>query len=101
MVKNSIAYAAGFFDGEGYVGLGYRLRLEVRVTQTQKRVLDNLKDTWGGGVYPRKIVRGRRPAFDWVLVEHQKVHKFLKDVYPFLQVKKLQVDKTLEFHRCN
>ncbi len=93
---NTILYTAGFFDGEGYVGFGFRGRKEIRIANTNIEVLEFLKSKWGGRIYARKITPPRhKPAWDWVLLEKEKVKFFLETTRPYLIVKKSHVDRTL------
>jgi transposase-like protein len=101
-------YAAGLFDGEGYVGvntsatLGPRYHaLHVTVTNTSKGVLDRLQERWGGSVRP-----GGRPPNEvsgqtktaWVWSAHAETAKaFLRDVESHLQIKGAQARIALAF----
>lgn len=84
-------YTAGFFDGEGYIGIGHGGRVEIRIVSTNKEVIDYLHELWGGSVYRRK--RGRNPAYDLVIVGQSDVDRFLNAIYPFLKVKKDRVNR--------
>ena|SRR3990167_10228679 len=96
-----IRYIAGFFDGEGYVGFGFRMRPEVRIVHTYLPVLEQLKELYGGGIYPRKKTPVRHKiAYDWVLVDSQKVYKFLSDIRPYLLEKKERVELVLKDSVC-
>lgn len=89
-------YTAGFFDGEGYIGFGFRMRIEIRVVQVDKRVLEQLQAWWGGNIYTRKPYPKRKTTYDWILIEREKVEIFIESIYPFLRVKKEQVDRCFE-----
>lgn len=95
MDKEKIAYTAGFFDGEGYIGLGFRGRLEIRVVNTNKDVLELFQKWWGGNIYTRKPQKNRKISYDWILLENEKVAKFIESIYPYLVVKKNQVNKSV------
>lgn len=96
MNTEKIAYFAGFFDGEGYVGYGFRDRLEIRIVNTFLPVLEDLKENFGGNVYTRsKTLKRHKIAHDWVLVGREKVIYFLRQVQPHLTVKKESVDFVL------
>ena len=103
------AWAAGFFDGEGYVAFGlnqngngkgtrYR-RISVQVTQIDPRVLERFKDAVGigsvGGPYEAK----GRPHSMWKY--HTAGFPAVKQVFdrmrPFLSpIKSAQFAKALE-----
>lgn len=86
-------YTAGFFDGEGYIGFGYEMRIEIRIVQVNRKVLEQLKEWWGGYIYTRKPQKNRKSAHDWILTEQKKVNEFVEAIYPYLIVKKEQVDR--------
>ena len=91
-------YAAGFFDGAGYIGLGVGYRIEIRIVNTNYKVLELLQKHWGGGIYKRKQISGRKQTYDWVIVAKDDTQKFLNDIYPFLVVKKQQIDRTAKLY---
>lgn len=95
------AWAAGFFDGEGYVGIAVASngthRLDVIVTQVDRRPLDALAERWGGTVRMRRSTRARqRDSFVWQRHGSHAV-AFLRDVRPLLLVKAEVVDLALQF----
>ena len=94
MDKNT--YTAGFFDGEGYIGIGFRGRLEIRICNTNKNVLEKMKEWWGGNVYTRKPQKNRKQTYDWVFLERNKIDIFLDSIYSHLLVKKEQIDSAIE-----
>src|SRR5438309_1289519 len=65
MDEKDLAYIAGFFDGEGNATIrmvkgsnGKRYpRLEARLTQNDRVVLDWIQSHYGGGVYEKKDPR--------------------------------------------
>jgi hypothetical protein len=98
-----IAWAAGFFDGEGCVLLARMrpsgasnvgtLRLGIAVGQKVRDPLDALAERWGGTVRQLAEPRTDRHAdkFDWRLYGTAAV-AFLRDVRPYLRVKHRQAD---------
>lgn len=96
-----LAYLAGFFDGEGYVGISndrpkwakgnVYLRLRVNITQKDDTVLSMLKD-----IYKGTINKGKDGIYKWY-VDGNSAVIFLKDILPFLIIKKKQVELALEF----
>lgn len=91
MEGQKIAYFAGFFDGEGYVGFGFGGRVEVRVVNTYRPVLLEFQRHYGGAVYKRKRKPNRKQAYDWVMVGKDDVLCFLNDIGPHLREKKERV----------
>lgn len=103
--KHFIAWAAGFFDGEGSISVLHRKRknnragwfaLHLCVVNTNRDALLALQDQWGGGIYARPPKPNRRPIFQWHLGD-LAAEKFLRDVRPYLRVKAPQATLALEF----
>jgi hypothetical protein len=93
------AWLAGFFDGEGCVGIYPRgererasgSRMRVTVTQRPRRVLDLIAAEYGGHVYERSSgVHG------WT-IEGPSALPFLVAVQPHLRLKGPQVEIALAF----
>lgn len=89
-----IAWAAGFFDGEGCV-FGYedvqggyrRFTFGVAVAQTTPEPLERLAMHWGGNVRSRPAPSERqKPQWRWE-IRGAKAAAFLEDVLPYLVVK--------------
>ena len=103
-----IAYAAGFFDGEGYIGIcGSQSRgslcLEIDVTQVDPRPLQFLAEHFGGKIKQRvrskyTSTRNSRPSFLWRLHAKDAV-MFLELIYPYLIHKRDQADLAFQFQR--
>ncbi len=98
-------YAAGFFDGEGYVDIynyyssgkskSPSFILRVIVTQKDGQIMNWLKDRYGGSVMLRPN-RGKHYIYNWTA--HSRVaEKFLKTIQPFAKLKRPQIDLALEF----
>ena len=96
------AWAAGFLDGEGYIGAlrsGQSAYIGTRVAVSQVVVepLLFLRDRWGGIVGEHGTYQlNRRDSFQWVLSNKTMVARFLVDVMPFLIVKRQQAGVLLE-----
>ncbi len=102
-----IAYAAGFFDGEGCVQLYMRpsgrdrncLRCSLSAAGSDGRPLYWLVERWGGTVKwdasEKRITTGRRPIGNWHIFGNQ-AEVFARDVLPYLIVKREQMDLWLE-----
>lgn len=97
-----LPYVAGFFDGEGSIGIylnGQRWSrtLRVQVTQTvtpqSTALLMAMRDRWGGSLCPFNR-RLRRPAWNWQ-VSANNGYIFLCDVRPWLLLKAEQADLVL------
>lgn len=89
-------YAAGFFDGEGTVGVytsgarktGY---MSVRIIQKYPEVLKQFKGRYGGS-----LSQGSRGYWTWKLHGGLAV-RFLMHIIPFLIEKKRQAELSVEY----
>jgi hypothetical protein len=105
-----LAYAAGLFDGEGFVSLcrtGYKpqnenfvagqYRLAVSVSMCDSEAVLWLHKTFGGRLQKVKAQKKEwRDAFRWT-VETDSAISFLQEVGSWLKVKKHQVALTFKF----
>lgn len=90
-------YVAGFFDGEGSVGLykngngKYYLRSQLaqNVNCFSKQLFSELKAAFGGNVSVQTTTHGEK--FNWQL-SGDKLIKFLRELRPHLRFKHEQVD---------
>jgi hypothetical protein len=93
-----LIWAAGFFDGEGCVGIypgrqagRVRWRLCLSVVQKDRRPLDLMRERFGGSI-------SRKEDDRWVLTFGPgSASAFLREVRPHLRVKADQADVALEF----
>lgn len=104
MTENDLAYIAGFFDGEGSAtirmvkaGNGKRYpRVEARLSQNDRAVLDWVVDLFGFGKVYAKV----DPRTPNVNHSYQAFHKsgrlFLTAIEPYLKVKKVHVGQILD-----
>ena len=97
-----LVYMAGFFDGEGSIGVytngkrnGRTLRVQVTqtITESSSKLLDEAQSRWGGSLCTFNK-RERRAAFIWQLTASGG-YKFLKDVRPWLRLKAKEADLVL------
>ena len=104
-----LAYAAGFFDGEGNISI-QRLKSRRRggrdsykvvaiTMNTNRRVLEGLKTEFGGRVYEWRV-KGKptywQPTFQWHLWG-QDFEAFVTAVRPYLRIKAEVADNALAF----
>ena len=97
-----VAWAAGFFEGEGSITIqkrrrrGYSSRfayiLRVGVGQRDTKPLELLKAYWGGTYHQL----GHRPSWEWFISSNQ-ASRFLKDISPYLQFRGGLVELAFEF----
>src|SRR4051794_1508451 len=97
-------YAAGFFDGEGHVGISVQKRLhryhgyllELHVTNTNLPILERFKSKWGGSISPLPERPNNRPCWVWKLSAAQ-AEPFLHAIRPHAVLKRRQIEIALEF----
>lgn len=91
-----IRYAAGFFDGEGCIGVSHIMRkstgfphyiVSAKVTNMHRSILEDFQLRWGGSIFAVPIRGNRRPAWYWRVCS-QKAKKFIVDVSPYIRIKK-------------
>jgi LAGLIDADG-like domain len=100
------AYIAGLFDGEGsiYIGLQANSRsiplhfLEISITNTDKGVLEWIKEKCGGRITKKAQVkeRYRKPIWAWKASSRQAA-SFLGCIKPYLRIKTEQADVAIMF----
>ena len=104
MAVADAAWAAGFFDGEGHIGISHRPRqrrfvLRIIVVNTDISALQKLRLLFGFGAVharPRRDAERHRQAYHWQLGA-KAAESFLKTVLPYLTVKRRQAEIALEF----
>lgn len=91
----SLEYVAGFFDGEGCIsinGNGRSFTLVIGLCQVEVSILQEIQAQFGGYLYPKPI-RNRNANQCWELRWNAKAGlEFLKQITPFLRVKREQAD---------
>lgn len=98
--KEKSIYMAGFFDGEGYVGLLKRKRSETYIEyivqasigQKDGGTMDWVKENFGGHLHLVK----RDGSYYWI-ISNKAAFLFLKRVVPYLKYKKPQAELAIEF----
>uniref|UniRef100_A0A6M3J2L2 Putative homing endonuclease n=1 Tax=viral metagenome TaxID=1070528 RepID=A0A6M3J2L2_9ZZZZ len=110
LTPTDAAYLAGIIDGEGSIGLNkvhsnsidhtstYVIRM--RVANTDKALMDWICVKVGYGSV-RKVKVGEdkshyKQAYEWYL-SNRRVIDVLKQIYPYLKVKRLQADVAFEY----
>ena len=105
--QTKLAWAAGFFDGEGCVAAlegktrTGRLQHQLFLDATQSSIppLSQLADIFGGRIHPdrpRLNRLTRRPIFHWRLYGAARVAHALASLLPYLVVKRPQAEAALE-----
>lgn len=106
-----LAYAAGFFDGEGsivisrrfcrrkHVRSNYDYSLLICVSQVDGEIMDWFVGNFGGCVYLKKRLefeKHKHDVYNWLL-SHKAAYLFLKEILPFLKYKKEQAQLAIRF----
>jgi len=96
----SAQYAAGFMDGEGCINVSScrsTLFIRVLIVNTNKEILELFQQRWGGDIKENKRHKANwKVTYTW-RVSHVTCLNFLKDIYPFLIVKKKQAEAAFIF----
>lgn len=100
------AYAAGFFDGEGYVDIysaslakaskSPSLMLRVVISQKDGKVMNWLTEHFGGHVQLSR--KGQYSIYRWD-IRSQAAKRFLLAILPYVLVKKEQVILAIEYEQ--
>ena len=96
-------YIAGFFDGEGCIGIytngSGRFHLRTQLTQNKTpesaELVSYLKTKYGGNAASQPSKNGKI-KYNWQL-NCQLAATFLKDILPFLVLKKHQAELAIEW----
>ena len=91
------AYLAGLIDGDGCImatierhsekKFGFRVRVEVKITQKESDLLKLLRSFYGIGV-----VSKNRTTFDWIVRNKTHVNEILNIIGPYTKAKTKQVE---------
>ena len=92
---------AGFFDGEGYIGILKRKRktwnieyfIQISIGQIDGGVMDWVVENFGGHLHKVK----RDGSYYWV-ISNKDAYLFLKQITPYLIYKKPQAELAIEFY---
>lgn len=107
-VKNvsptDLAYIAGFFDGEGHIRIQRHskrcrtMTLQCQISQVTEYPLVWIQERFGGTISGRliKYAGGLRPIYSWQ-ISSLGAEKFLRAIYPYLQVKQDEADVAILF----
>ncbi|MEK7534893.1 MAG: LAGLIDADG family homing endonuclease [Patescibacteria group bacterium] len=91
------AYLAGFLDADGAImatiekhaekKFGYRVRIQLKVTQKDKTTLEELRALCGIG-----RLRKNRTTYDWLIRDKSEALFLLDLISPYLRVKRSQAE---------
>lgn len=106
--KTELAYAAGIFDGEGYItilratanrkaGRTHEYILVAGMSNTHRPTIEWLKEQWRGTtMLHNQVFKNRKRIFMW-RVSGPMALGFIRDIYPYLRIKKPQADLAIAF----
>lgn len=109
--SHELAWAAGFFDGEGYVTIGKRksvvngkiyesLYLRVGINHVAPEPLTKMHELFGGAIeYTAKVAGNRKPRYRWV-VNTKKAQEVLVQLLPYMRNKNKVAVLGIEFQNC-
>ena len=96
--KQMSAYMAGFFDGEGCVGIhkctgaakAFPYNVSVQINQMDRKPLELFQSRYGGSIYfykQKKATFGTCDIHHWIAAD-KAAERCLRDLLPYLIVKK-------------
>lgn len=95
IVNLSLPYVAGILDGEGCVGFSRTRKSiypRVFIVNTYLPLLEKLKEQFGGDINPLSLRKENwKQGWAWRSSWSKSV-KFLEDIYPYIFIKKNQID---------
>ncbi len=97
---NQLAYLAGIFDGEGYLGFhpkNSKQKVRVSIGNTYKPLIDWLSTLGGKIGIPRISKLGKKQTFSWRITGYSNVLIFLTDLEPYLLIKKDKANQVMTF----
>lgn len=109
MLKADKIYFAGLMDGEGYIFIFnscvgkskkyLKLGVKIQMVVDDSGILSAAKESWGGYLYFHKGRQNQhRDTAEWV-IENGGAEAFLKDILPYLRLKKQQAEIGIEFRK--
>jgi hypothetical protein len=100
--KLILSYMAGFFDGEGYVGILKRKKktaqsvshyVVLSLGQKDGATMDWIVNNFGGRIHRVKF----DGSYQWMCSD-KKAYEVLKEITPFLKYKKPQAELAIKFY---
>lgn len=101
--KEYLIWLAGFFDGEGSVGIwskGIRrgkkyYSVGVNVCQKNEEIIKEIHSYYPEGFL--HAVRNKAGVYTFTISGNSTCERFLRDILPYLRVKKTKVEEVLEY----
>lgn len=107
--KLSPQYIAGFFDGEGHIGICKgvvkhknkvyeQIYDRVKIDNTKPEVLYMIRDIFGGKVSRKYNGYNKKDCYTFFVFSYES-ERFLKTIYPYLHIKRKQAEIMLDFYK--
>jgi len=102
VTETDLAYIAGLFDGEGSISTVFsnnkknHLYLTICITNTDREILEWIKDILGGSIGIHHRPRGYRTCYRWVINHRLAIGRIMNALYPYLRIKKKQTELLLK-----
>lgn len=97
-MSTNLSYLAGIVDGEGCISLEKRennnYRIVISVANTDGRLIDWIFENFGGRIKIHNRGEIHKKSWKWIITG-QKAISLIKDIIPFLIVKKNQAELIL------
>lgn len=94
---STIAYLAGFFDGEGSISLHeMRSKVRIRVGQIVEEPLQRYVTMFGGKIYCQQVTKGGFSYYSYDTNDSNRCGNILTELYPYLVVKQAKAQVALE-----
>ena len=96
--RKLLSYLAGFFDGEGYIGIvtvHSCLSLRISITQKEKTILNLFQCLFGGNISSHSKYDD---CYRWYIYSDGAL-QFLRELLPYLMLKAGQAKIAIEFQQ--
>lgn len=100
---NKIAYASGFFDGDGCITTSGTTGFRLSLANTDYSILLWFQNNFGGTINNAHLPSNPKhnKAWKWIVTDKKSVYKILVQFEPFLIVKKQQAQTVISFFNEN
>jgi hypothetical protein len=104
--RTTLAYMAGFFDGEGCISLiprtsrGNRYRVQISISNTNEWIIQWFRFNFGGSVAfedRREENPNWKDTWRWTITSGRQALRFLQAISPYLILKKPQAELAISF----
>jgi len=97
--KEKIIFSAGFIDADGCITTAPSLNFRISVSSTYKNILLWLNENFKGNINNQHLPKNKNHnmAWKWVLCKDFDVLEFLKDIEPYMIVKKTQAQEVIKY----